>query len=154
MRLFQGILLDHLQESKGPTGHIISQANVSPEVLVDTMGLSRRVPSYCLCVTLLSFFQALVAITALKAMLEEHKKIVNLPDYQHLVPLSPKNLPGKEKGKTALFTELNAAKGSLRLYPYSITHLTCVPDLEFTDTQLILAVQSIGQPWHQWYLTV
>lgn len=88
-------------------------------------------------------------ITALKAMLKEHKRIVNLPDYQHLVPLSPKNLPGKEKGKTALFTEFNAEKGSLRLYPYSIIHLTCVPDLEFTDTQLILAVQPTGQPWHQ-----
>ena len=41
---------------KGSHGHIVRQANVSPEELVDTMGLSSRVPLYCLCATLLTFF--------------------------------------------------------------------------------------------------
>jgi len=41
---------------KGSHRHIVRQANVSPEELVDTMGLSSRVPLYCLCATLLTFF--------------------------------------------------------------------------------------------------
>ena len=75
-RLFQGPGLDHLQELKGPTGHNVHQANVSPEEPVDTMGLSSRVPLYCLCAIYSDSSKP--CLTAVKVMLEEHRKIVNL----------------------------------------------------------------------------
>ena len=67
---------------------------------------------YCLYATTLTFFQALMEIAAVRAILEGHKKTVNLPNCQHLAPLYPKNLPGKEKKKAAFFVELKTAKSA------------------------------------------
>lgn len=52
---------------------------------------------------------------------------------------------GKEK-ITVLFAKFNETKISLRLYLHVITHLSCMPGLEFIDTKFTLPVQSTRQP--------
>lgn len=39
----------------------------------------------------------MMEIAVIRAILEGHEKIVNLPDYQHLAHLTPSNIPGKKK---------------------------------------------------------